>query len=368
MLVLDIGLVVGGLVLLIAGGESLVRGASTFAVKAGISPLVIGLVIVSAATSAPELAVSIGAVANGEPGLAVGSVIGSNIANVLLVLGLSAAISPLVIKRQVVRFDIPVMLGISVLLVLVSLDGRISLLDGILLLGGLLLHAVLSIVIGKRDAANTVEPPETLPLNAGPVALWLASGLMVVGVALLVLGAQILVRGAVSIATGLGVSGLVVGLTVVAIGTSLPELATSVIALRRGERDMAVGNIVGSNIFNIGLVLGLPAVTFPGGIQVPTAAIALDLPLMLAATVALLPIAFTGFIIQRWEGTLFLLLYISYLLYVVLQATEHDAAEGFSTVMLWFVLPLLAVTLLAITLYEVRIIRQRSKGSGTNPA
>jgi cation:H+ antiporter len=358
---LDIGMVVAGLALLIAGGESLVRGASTFAVKAGISPLVIGLVIVSAATSAPELAVSIGAVANGEPGLAVGSVVGSNIANVLLVLGLSAAISPLVIKRQVVRFDIPVMLGISVLLVVVSLDGRISLLDGVLLMGGLLLHAVLSIVVGRRDAKSTLEPPETLPLNAGPVALWLASTLMVLGVGLLVFGAQILVKGAVSIATELGVSGLVVGLTVVAIGTSLPELATSIIALRRGERDMAVGNIVGSNIFNIGLVLGLPAVVFPGGVEVPTAAIALDLPLMLAASVALLPIAFTGFIIARWEGSLFVALYISYLLYVVLQATEHDAAEGVTAVMLWFVLPLIAVTLIAFTLFEIGLFRKKPR-------
>jgi len=360
VVLLDAGLVVAGLALLIAGGESLVRGASTFAVKAGISPLVIGLVIVSAATSAPELAVSIGAVANGEPGLAVGSVIGSNIANVLLILGLSAAISPLLIKRQVVRFDIPVMLGLSVLLVVVSLDGRISLIDGVLLLGGLLLHAFVSIVIGKRDAANTVEPPETLPLNAGPVALWLATLLMVVGVGLLVFGAQVLVRGAVSIATGLGVSGLVVGLTVVAIGTSLPELATSIIALRRGERDMAVGNIVGSNIFNIGLVLGLPAVLFDGGIRVPVAAVALDLPLMIAASVALLPIAFTGFVIARWEGSLFVALYVAYLLYVVLQATEHDAAEGFTTVMLWFVLPLIAMTLIAVTLFEIGLFRKRS--------
>lgn len=359
---LDIGMVVAGLVLLIAGGESLVRGASTFAVKAGLSPLVIGLVIVSAATSAPELAVSMGAVANGEPGLAVGSVIGSNIANVLLVLGLSAVISPLVIKRQVVRFDIPVMLGISVLLVVVSLDGHISLLDGVLLLGGLFLHAVASIVVGRRDAAAVVELPETLPLNAGPVALWLATLLMVIGVGLLVFGSQVLVRGAVSIATGLGVSSLVVGLTVVAIGTSLPELATSLIALRRGERDMAVGNIVGSNIFNIGLVLGLPAVVFQGGVEVPSAAIALDLPLMLAASVALLPIAFTGFIIARWEGALFIALYVSYLLYIVLQATEHDAAQGVTTVMLWLVLPLIATTLIALTLFEIGLSKKKRTG------
>ncbi len=136
MLLLDLGLVVAGLALLIGGGEALVRGASTLAVRAGISPLVIGLVVVSAATSAPELAVTVGAVLEGEPGLALGNVIGSNIANILLILGLSAVLSPLVIRRQVVRFDIPVMLGISILLVVVSLDGVLSLLDGVLLLGG----------------------------------------------------------------------------------------------------------------------------------------------------------------------------------------------------------------------------------------
>jgi cation:H+ antiporter len=355
VLLVDFGLVVAGLVLLIAGGEALVRSASTFAVKAGISPLVIGLVVVSAATSAPELAVTVGAVINGEPGLAVGNVVGSNIANILLILGISAMMSPLLIKRQVVRFDMPVMVGLSVLLLVVSLDGRISLFDGVILLAGLVIHAVVSIVMGRREVATAVTAADTMPLNASPVPLWLATILLFAGVGLLVFGAQTLVLGAVNIATDLGVSSLVVGLTVVAIGTSLPELATSIIALRRGERDMAVGNIVGSNIFNIGMVLGLPAIIFGEGIPVPSAAVALDLPLMLAAAVALLPIAFTGFIIARWEGTLFVALYISYLLYVVLASTEHDAAAGFTTIMLWFVLPLIAITLVALTLYEIRL-------------
>lgn len=361
MLVIDIGLVVAGLALLIAGGESLVRGASTLAVRVGISPLVIGLVVVSAATSAPELAVTVGAVLEGEPGLALGNVIGSNIANILLILGVSAVLSPLVIQRQVVRFDIPVMLGMSVLLLVVSLDGVLTPLDGVLLLGGLIVHAVLSILIGRKEAEDQATVTAQMPLNTVPVKLWLALILVVAGVGLLVGGAQVLVTGAVNIALDLGVSSLVVGLTVVAIGTSLPELATSIVALRRGERDMAVGNIVGSNIFNIGLVLGLPAILFLEGIPIPSAAIALDLPLMLAAAVALLPIAFTGFIIARWEGGLFVALYVSYLLYVVLQATEHDAAAGFTTIMLWFVLPLVAMTLVAVTAYEVGLIRARSQ-------
>lgn len=360
MQILDIVLVVAGLALLIAGGEALVRGASTLATRVGISPLVIGLVVVSAATSAPELAVTVGAVMRGEPDLAVGNVVGSNIANILLILGISAIVSPLVIKRQLVRFDIPIMVGLSVLLVVVSLDGRISLVDGVLLFAGLVFHAVMSIVVGRRDGRDPTAQPDSDTSSDKPLPLWLAGIFLLVGIGLLVLGAQLLVTGAVNIATGLGVSSLVVGLTVVAIGTSLPELATSIVALRRGETDMAVGNIVGSNIFNIGMVLGLPAVIFSGGIPVPTAAIALDLPLMLAAAVALLPIAFTGFIIKRWEGALFVVLYVAYTVYLVLTSTENDGADGFTTVMLWFVLPLVAVTLIAVTSFEVGVYRGRA--------
>ena len=359
MNLIDVGLIIAGLVLLIAGGEALVRGAGTLASRAGISPLVIGLVVVSAATSAPEFAVTMGAVLSGEPDLAVGNVVGSNIVNILFILGLSAVISPLVIKRQLVRFDIPVMVGISTLLLAVSVDGSISVLDGVLLLGSLAIHTVISIRMGSKEIVDPAEKPDTMPLNSKPVPLWLAILLLIAGIALLVAGAQLLVTGAVSIATSLGVSSLVIGLTVVAVGTSLPELATSIIALLRGETDMAVGNIVGSNIFNIGMVLGLPAILFGQGIPVAPAAIAIDLPLMLATAVALLPIAFTGFVVRRWEGSMFVLLYISYTLYLVLASTQHDAAEGFSTIMLWFVLPLVAVTLIAVTSYEMGVLKER---------
>ena len=362
----DILMVIAGLILLIAGGEALVRGASTLASKVGLSPLVIGLVVVSAATSAPEFAVTVGAVLDGEPDLAVGNVVGSNIVNILVILGISAIISPLVIRRQLIRFDIPVMVGLSLLLVLVSLDGRISVFDGMLLLAVLIFHIIMSMLIGRRTAIEPDDKPNELPLNSKPVSLWLAALLLAVGVGLLVLGAQLLVSGAVNIATGLGVSSLVIGLTVVALGTSLPELATSIIAIRRGERDMAVGNIVGSNLFNIGLVLGLPAIIFVDGIPVPSAAIALDLPLMLAAAVALLPIAFTGFIIARWEGVMFVALYTAYTLYLVLASTEHDAAQGFTIIMLWFVLPLLAVTIIAVTSYEIGLLRGRKERSKPN--
>ncbi len=353
----DILFVIAGLVLLVLGGEALVRGASTLAAKVGISPLVIGLVVVSAATSAPELAVTVDAVLQGEPDLAVGNVVGSNIVNILFILGLSAIVSPLIIKRQLVRFDIPVMVGISVLLVAVSLDGQISLVDGILLLAGLAVHTGISVVLGRRESRATSELTEEPAEKPRP--LWLALLLLIAGIGLLVLGARLLVDGAVGMATALGISSLVIGLTVVAVGTSLPELATSIIAVRRGERDMAVGNIVGSNIFNIGMVLGLPAILFGQGIPVSPAAIALDLPLMLATAVALLPIAFTGFIIARWEGSLFVALYVAYTAYLVLASTQHDALEGFTDVMLWFVLPLLAITLIAVTAYEVGVLRGR---------
>lgn len=357
---IDILLLIVGLVLLIAGGEALVRGASTIATKLGISPLVIGLIIVSAATSAPELAVTIGAVLEGEPGLAVGNVVGSNIANILLILGLSAVVAPILIKRQVVRFDIPVMVLLTVVALLVSLDGKVDWFDGLLLLGGLVTHAVISVFLGRREVQVAKSTEESLPLNATPVATWLAVVLLIGGVGLLVLGSQALVTGAVNIATALGVSGLVVGLTIVAVGTSLPELATSLVAIRKGERDMAVGNIVGSNIFNLGFVLGLSAIVFGDGIPVPPAAIALDIPLMLAAALALLPIAFTGFSIARWEGILFVALYTAYILYVVLDATAHDALDGFTTAMLWFVLPLVGITLVAVTAFEVGVHRGRT--------
>lgn len=362
MNLVDIGLVIAGLALLVAGGEALVRGAGTLASKAGVSPLVIGLVVVSAATSAPELAVTFGAVLNGEPDLAVGNVVGSNIVNILFILGLSAVLSPLVIKRQLVRFDMPVMVGVSVLFVAVSLDGSIGLFDGVVLFGSLVIHTIISIRMGRKEVLAPDAKPDTMPLNSKPVSLWLAIVLLVVGIGLLVLGAQFLVTGAVSIATALGVSSLVIGLTVLAVGTSLPELATSLIAIIRGETDMAVGNIVGSNIFNIGLVIGVPAIIFGSEIPVAPAAISIDMPLMLAAALALLPIAFTGFVVARWEGALFVHIYVAYVLYLVLDSTGHDAATGFSTIMLWFVAPLVAMTLVAVTSYELGLIKgQKSK-------
>lgn len=356
---IDVVRIVGGLVLLVGGGEFLVRGASSLATRVGMSSLVVGLTVVSVATSAPELAVSLGAVWRDEPDLAVGNVVGSNIVNVLLVLGISALIIPLAVRIRLVRFDLPFMVGMSVLLLVLALDGGIGTVDGIILLAVLVVHTGLTVVIARRGGGEEPVDVPPLPTTKRRASIWLSLLFVAVGVAMLVLGANLLVQGAVNVATAFGVGSLVVGLTVVAIGTSLPELATSIVALRRGERDLAVGNVVGSNIANIGLVLGLPAVLASGGIPVAAAAIALDIPLMIAAALALLPIAFTGFIVARWEGGLFVALYLAYTGFLILAATRHAALEGFTDVMAWFVLPLVAVTLIAFAAYEVGVIRGR---------
>lgn len=383
MELLDAGRIIIGLVLLILGGEFLVRGASALARRVGISALVVGLTVVSAATSAPELAITVGAVLRDEPGLAVGNVVGSNIVNILFILGLSALILPLAVTRGLVRFDVPLMVGMSAGLLLLSLDGVIGAVDGLVLFSVVVAHTVWTITAGRRSArtpGSAAEPaPDSSAAGAGggdvkPPATSTATStawsllFIAAGIGLLVGGATVLVEGAVNIATSLGVSSLVVGLTVVAVGTSLPELVTSITAVRRGERDIAVGNIVGSNIFNIGVVLGLPAMISGGGIPVAGSAVALDIPVMLAAAAALLPVIFTGFVVARWEGAVFFGLYLAYTGYLVLAATEHDALGGFTAVMVWFVLPLVAVTLIAFTSYEIGLRNGRRQPARTAPS
>ena len=378
MHLLDSGRILLGLVLLVAGGELLVRGASGLATRIGMSSLVVGLTVVAFATSAPELAVTLGAVMGGEPGLAVGNVVGSNIANVLMILGSSAIILPLLVKVQLVRIDIPFMAALSVLFLLLAIDGGFSRVDGLILLVMLVLYIAVAIILSRRDGhVDELRGPgaSIATASAGRVGQTARTSgdtmteavedveargsigrdlvLVLIGVVLLVVGANILVKGATGIATAFGVSDLIVGLTVVAIGTSLPELATSIVAVRRGQRDLAVGNVVGSNIFNIGAVAGLAAMISPTGLPVPESALALDIPLMIAASVVLLPLAFTGSVIARWEGGLLVALYVSYLLYTVLAAAERPILQGFTTVMLWFITPLVVLTVISTVIYEI---------------
>jgi cation:H+ antiporter len=345
-----------GLLFLIVGAEALVRGASRLAAVLGISPLVIGLTVVAFGTSSPELAVSIKAALSGQASIAVGNVVGSNIFNVLFILGASAVIVPLVVSQQLVRLDVPLMIALSFIVLVLALDGSFSRIDGILLVAGLVTYVgfLIRLSRGESAAARDEQLPEAAsakPASAG----WLRNvALVVVGLALLVLGSRWLVDGAVSFARYLGVSELVVGLTIVAAGTSLPEVVTSIIAALRGERDIAVGNVVGSNIFNLLAVLGIASLVAPGGIEVSHAVIVFDLPVMIAVALACLPIFFTGGTISRSEGVLLLAYYVAYTLYVILAASHHDALPRFSAVMLEFVIPITVVTMIVLALREVR--------------
>ena len=350
-------LFVAGIVLLIWGADLLVRGASHLAALAGISPLVIGLTVVALGTSAPELAVSLRAAFVGQADLTLGNVLGSNIANVLLILGLAALVAPLLVAPRVLQREVPTMIGVSLLLWLLVADGSLSRLDGLLLVVLLGVFLAATVVVGRRPAASN-EPVPTQPQQLGRGSVARNLGFVLGGLLLLVAGAQWLVDGAVTFARALGVSELIIGLTVVAVGTSLPEIATSVLASLRGEREIAVGNVVGSNILNILAVLGLTAVLAPQPIQVPASALAFDVPVVVVAAVACLPIFFNGRMIARWEGALFLAYYAAYTAYLVLAASRTADLRIFSNAMLFFVIPLTVVTLLVITVRNVRQSRQ----------
>jgi cation:H+ antiporter len=352
-------LFLAGLVPLVVGAELLVRGASSLARRFGIPPLVIGLTIVAMGTSAPEVAVSVSSALAGQADIAVGNVVGSNIFNVLFILGLSALITPLVVSRKLVWLEVPIMIGVALLLWMFAHDGRIARWEAGLLFAGLVAYIVFQIWEARREGIKDEElahgdgrPPGSVALNL----LFLAGGL-----GLLVLGANWLVDAAVQMARAIGVSELVIGLTIVAAGTSAPEVATSIMAAIRGERDIAVGNVVGSGIFNILGVLGIAGVVSPSGIGVAPAALVFDIPVMVAVSVACLPIFLTGHTIARWEGALFFSYYVAYTAYLILAATQHDALPAFSQAMLLFVLPLTAVTLLVLMVRALRDGRGAAK-------
>lgn len=342
---------IAGLVLLVAGAEFLVRGAARLAAAFGISPLVIGLTVVAFGTSAPELAVSVQSAWAGAGDIAIGNVIGSNIFNVLFILGLSALIVPLVVSRQLIRLDVPVMVGASLLGYFLAYDGSLGRLDGALLFGCILLYTVFLIVKSRREnSANGDEFAEEYGLReqAKPYAWLVNLGLLILGLAGLVLGSNFLVEGAVALARALGLSELVIGLTVIAVGTSLPEVATSIVAAVKGERDIAVGNVVGSNIFNIFSVLGLAALVSPKALAVSPNAIGFDFPVMIAVAIACVPLFFSGYMINRWKGLLFFAYYLIYTTHLIVVATDTPGFENFQYAMTRFVLPLTAITLLGV--------------------
>jgi cation:H+ antiporter len=354
-----------GLVLLVVGGEFLVRGASKLALAFGLSPLVVGLTVVAFGTSAPELAVSVKSAYSGAADIALGNVVGSNVFNVLFILGVSALITPLVVAQQMVRKEVPIMIGASLLCYAFAMDGKIERWEGIVLALGIIGYTWFAISTARKESAavkaeyaksleaegNDAQQTKPEELKSGK-NLAISIALVLGGLAVLVQGSSMLVDAAVELARGWGVSELVIGLTIVAAGTSLPEVAASIIAAVKGERDIAVGNVVGSNIFNILCVLGVSSVISPAGIAVAPGALSFDIPVMIAVAVACLPIFYTGYTIARWEGGLFLAYYIAYTAYLVLDAQGHQAQQTLHESLLFFALPLTAVTLIVFAFRE----------------
>ncbi len=348
-------LFLGGLAALVVGADLLVRGASKLALGFGISPLVVGLTIVAFGTSAPEMAVSVGAVLEGKTDIAIGNVVGSNVFNVLFILGLSALIVPLVVNVQLIRQEVPIMIGASLLLLLLGLDGRVSAWEGALLVVLLGVYTVFLVLQSRREtqAAQDEFAAEMPPLDAQSWDARLPVQLLMIGVGLaaLVFGSQWLVEAAVTFAKAMGVSDLVIGLTIVAAGTSMPEVAASITAAVKGERDIAVGNVVGSNTFNILGCVGLSGLASgDAGLLLSQAVLNFDLWVMLAVALACLPVFLTGREIARWEGAVFLVYYAAYVGYLILAAQQHDLLGTFSTAMLSFVLPITVITLVVSVL------------------
>jgi len=352
---------VAGLVLLVIGAEFLVKGASKIAAILQISPLIIGLTIVAYGTSAPEMSVSIMSTYSNQGDIAVGNVVGSNICNILLVLGMSSVVAPLLVTKQIIRSDVPIMIGVSLLLLMFGLDGQISRVDGIILFVGAALYTLSLIYQSSKQGAEQDEFTEEYGFSGEVTsALWLKNIVFVIGGSiLLVLGSRFLVKSAVEIATSFGVSELLIGLTIVAFGTSLPELATSVVASFRGETDIAVGNVLGSNIFNILAVLGVAGALSPTGITVAKSIIHFDLLVAIAVALVCLPIFYSGKRIDRWEGLLFLFYYLAYNGYLILNAVDSQILPTYKAIVLYVVIPLTIIGVIVAAILEKQAENKR---------
>jgi cation:H+ antiporter len=318
-------LIVAGLVALVVGADVLVRAGTGLASWLGVRPMMIGLTVVSLGTSVPELAIGIDAAVSGSPGLAVGNIVGTNLVNILLILGLSAVLLPIALERATLRFDLPAMTAAALLLYVLSVDGTLTRLDGVVLLLGGVAYTAGLVRVSRRETAGPADPAE----DPAPIVAEVAGRhrpvrqvlLLLVALVVVVIGAELLVDGAVSSARSLGVSDAIIGLTIVAVGTSAPELVTTVVSTLRGDRDLAIGNLVGSSIYNVGAVLGLTVVVAPHGVPVPDEVLAADLGLLVVATVLAVPVFLTGRRISRVEGGLFVAGYVAYLAWLLLTRT-----------------------------------------------
>lgn len=346
---------VGGLVALVGGGELLIRGASKIAAAMGVSSLVIGLTIVAFGTSSPELVVSLKASLTGQADLAVANVVGSNIFNILFILGACAAFAPLVVSSQLVRLDVPIMIGSAVLMLLFSLNGNIGFWEGAALFSILVIYTIFLIYKSRKESKENKIEEEVIKMTPQVILINLA--FIAIGLGLLILGGDWFVTAATEIAKSLGVSDTVIGLTIVAIGTSLPEVATSLIATIKGERDIAIGNVVGSNVYNVFAILGLSSMLTPSGLNVANDLLSFDLPLMVGTAVACLPIFIVGLRINRWEGYMFLGTYVLYTIFLILNATEHAFFENYKAGVIYLVGPILLLTLSIISFQAIKQLR-----------
>jgi cation:H+ antiporter len=331
-----------GVVLLLLGAESLVKGASRIAAVLRIPPLIVGLTVVAFGTSAPEFAVGLTGALSGSADVTVGNVVGSNILNVLLILGIGACVAPFAVALRVVRMEVPFMVGATLLAVVMALDGTISLLDGAILFGGLLVFTAVSVRKASRERTPAAE---TDAESDGKGRLALAVVSVLAGLGLLTLGAHWLVESAVLVAQAYGVDELIVSLVVVALGTSLPEIATTVVAAKRGEGDLAVGGVVGSNLFNLLGVLGLSALVSGSGLLVQEITVRVDLLVMAGSALICLPVFITGHRVSRFEGGLLISGYVGYTGYLILRGLEHPALQSYLGIVLSYGLPALVLTL-----------------------
>jgi cation:H+ antiporter len=333
--------------LLVLGAELSVRAAVSLATMLAVRPLFIGLSFVALGSSAPQMAVGLQAAFSDSPDIAVGSVVGGSIFNLLVTLGLCALIIPLRVTRQLVRVDLPLMIAASALVFGLAWNGTLGALDGAILLLGLLTFLMIVLRQSGQGFAYRKSASETGARKPGPALLRLAA--LVVGIACLIVGSHLLVAASVVLALDLGLSERVIGLTVIAVSTSLPCLATSLIAALRGQRDIAVGNVIGSSLFNLLGVLGITALIAPVSLSVSPNALDFDLPVLLGVTALCLPLFYSGYRITRAEGLMLLLLYLLYALHIVSFTTGMPLAERLERLMLQFVLPVLALVIVYST-------------------
>lgn len=305
---------IAGLVLLYLGAQILVKGGAALAIRLGLNALVVGLTVIAYGTSSPEMVVSVGASLQGNGAIAIGNVVGSNICNIALILGVSALIRPMSVSSQIIRREIPIMIGVSVVLAAMLWDGSIGRIEGGLLFAGILVYTVLTVRQARAAVKSQAEGEYVDEFPTGSVSLGRSVALVVAGLGVLVVASYLFVGGAVALATAWGVSEAVIGLTVVAVGTSMPEFATSVVAAWRGHGDVAIGNVVGSNIFNILGILGIAALINPidaSGMS------RVDLAMMIIMAVAMIPAARTGGKISRLEGAVLLGAYVAYTAWLI---------------------------------------------------